>query len=601
MGIINVLDKKTINKIAAGEVVVNGASVLKELLENSIDAGSKNITIDISNGGKDYIRVLDDGCGIMPEDIPLAFLRNSTSKIINSIDNIETLGFRGEALASISYVSKIELITKHAGYPTAKKCKIHSCEIIDEEDIAHVEGTQITVSDLFYNLPVRAKHLRDEREEAAEMISVAEDIALSRPDISFVLTNNKRRLFATPGNAEISDTLLSVYGKETSLRFMPFEYEDSPLHVKGLLVSENHINEREPIRTIFVNNRYVKMPQINKSIDSVYDELFSKKKAEFILYIDIPNNMVDVNVHPSKLSIRFYNESLITLLIRQGVRDFLKNNYVIKESFPKQNTYKTNVLNDGYDTEVKLFKETDTLYNERLSEQMRLEYVPTNNRNKQTQATKEPSLEEDDDLNKNIINRDIFNELSQANIIGNAFGLYALIEYGDELYAIDTHAAHERVLYESYLSSFNQNKLVVQDIMVPIVVELTPKMYTVAINSIDIFLQIGFDICEVSDNSIIIHAIPHYFANEDIKNIFNMLLTHINDCNPTESLKNRNESLIKIACHNAVRGNENISVEETRTLLCDLAKCDFPYACPHGRPTIGKVNKRYFMKVFERI
>lgn len=610
MGIIKVLDDKLINKIAAGEVIVGGASVLKELLENSIDAKSKNIIIDISRGGKDYIRIKDDGCGILPEDIHLAFLRNSTSKITDNIDKITTLGFRGEALASISFVSKIELITKTKDNATAKKCTIYSSEILSTTDISHTDGTEITIYDLFYNLPVRAKHLRDEQSETLEMIAVAENIALSHPEISFMLICDKKQLFSTPGNGRIYDTVYSVFGKKTAERFMPFNYKNDPLLIEGMLSSPNHTNERSQIRTAFVNGRYVKMPGLNKSIDTVYDELFARKRAEFILYITLPEHMIDVNVHPSKLSIKFYNESLISLLLRQGIRDFLKNNYILKEEKPKVEINEIVYTSDNTSEYIDRVAEESTKYIDPKTEQLTLQRNPigaTGNESctmSQTISSTFKSFEKDNihpAENKNLISKDIFTELSEAKFMGNAFGVYALIEYKDDLYAIDTHAAHERVLYENYLSSFNESKLIKQDMMIPAVVSLTPKLYNAALNNIDVFDSIGFEIADFADNSIIIRSIPHYFSSDDIISIFNKLMEKIVDNTSVESVKTRNEALIKIACHNAVRGNEDISLPETKALLKDLYLCDFPYACPHGRPTIGKINKRFFMKVFERI
>lgn len=623
MGVIRLLPKDTVDKIAAGEVVVNASSVIKELLENAIDAKSKNIIVLTKHGGKNLIRVIDDGCGIMREDIPLAFTRNATSKIYDDISSISSLGFRGEALSSISFVSNITVATRHQSEAVGTKCEIYNNEIGTYHDIACNVGTTIEVRDLFFNFPARLKHLGTDSSETKDIIDITGKVALSHTDISVTLVCDERTIFSTSGNGDLKACVSSVLGRSKSDGLMPIQFENEPLYVSGLISSPNYINNKNSEHIVFLNGRYIQCPAITKAIDSVYMEYCGKTGADYILYINLPYNMIDVNIHPSKTTVRFLNESLIMLLIKQGIKDCLKDIFTLKEIIPKHIEEKhfdnsfadENKINHAETIESDSAKPNYQIKSdfakpsveEPKSVQEKLNILPFEETDKDDILQINETFDEAYSVIKKQdiaykINKDIFLELTQMNYIGNAFMLYALIEGKDDLYAMDTHAAHERVLYEKYLCDYNSSKIPVQELMIPIVVSFTPNQYLIALNNVQTFEQLGFSIEDFSDNSIIVRSIPAYLNSDDIKEKISEMVNQIDKFDYTyKDLQSRNEVLIKNACHSAVRGRENISKDSVMYLLKELYKCEMPFTCPHGRPIIGKLNEKYFMKVFERI
>lgn len=624
MGVIRLLPKDTVDKIAAGEVVVNAASVIKELLENAIDAGGKNIIVLTKHGGKNLIRVIDDGCGIMHEDIPLAFTRNATSKIYDDISAISSLGFRGEALSSISFVSTITITTRNNSEEVGTRCEICNNEIGDYQDIACNIGTTIEVRDLFFNFPARLKHLGTDSSETKDIIDITSKVALSHPDISFTLVCDDRTVFSTAGNKDLSSCISSVLGRKKSDGLMYIKFENMPLYVEGMISSPNYINAKNSEHIVFLNGRYIQCPAITKAIDSIYTEYCGKTGADYVLYIKLPYNMIDVNIHPSKTTVRFLNESLIMLLIKQGIKDCLKDNFTVKEIIPQEKKnelndditlknsffepiqvaepFKRNIHSEPTDNEILKTKETQTVQEKLNISQTDGIHVFQDNSFKINETADIDYVSHKKQEIPFKLNKEIFLQLTEMNYIGNAFMLYALIEGKDDLYAIDTHAAHERVLYEKYLKDYNAATIPVQELLVPVVISFTPNQYLLALNNTDTFEQIGFTIDDFSDNSIIVRSIPAYLEGYDIQEKMSDLVNLIDkyDYN-AKDLQNRNEVLIKNACHSAVRGRENISKASVIYLLKELYKCEMPFTCPHGRPIIGKLNEKYFMKVFERI
>ncbi|MFZ7134506.1 MAG: DNA mismatch repair endonuclease MutL [Eubacteriales bacterium] len=602
MNRIKLLPQKIIDEIAAGEVVVNPASVLKELIENSIDAGSKNIIIKIENGGKTLIAVSDDGDGIHREDISFAFLRNATSKIDDSVDAIETLGFRGEALASIAYVSKITLVTKSTDEEVGTKAEITENKINFLSDVASKTGTDIHVRDLFYNIPARYKHLKKNSIETENVIDVTSKAAIAHPEISFQLICDGYEKLFTDGSNDLEKSILAIYGKEVLKGLILIEFDDDPLFVTGLISSPNYVRERNHIRLLILNGRYVESKSLNHAIDSVYQEHYGKKSGDYILFIRLPYHMVDVNIHPAKLNVKLMNESLIMMLIKQGIKDSLKQSFVLKNTeVSKKNIYdfqdikSEKLVFESVEPYVPFKNESSTsdhsiIKNLELSEEAKSD--------NDEYETVEKSLEFRKTLS---LNRDIFAHLAQMKYIGNVFGIYALIESGDEMYAIDTHAAHERVLYEKYLEAYNKRSIHSQTLLIPKIIDFGISEHAILLENVSTLQQIGLEIEDFGNNSIILRTIPYDFYEMNTELLIDRLIDTARSFRQNEDISDRSEKLIKAACHNAVRGKEIISENETRDLLKNLSQCEMPFACPHGRPVIGRLSIQYFMKVFERI
>lgn len=602
MNRIKLLPQKIIDEIAAGEVVVNPASVLKELIENSIDAGSKNIIIKIENGGKTLIAVSDDGDGIHREDISFAFLRNATSKIDDSVDAIETLGFRGEALASIAYVSKVTLVTKSTDEEVGTKAEITENKINFLSDVASKTGTDIHVRDLFYNIPARYKHLKKNSIETDNVIDVTSKAAIAHPEISFQLICDGYEKLFTDGSNDLEKSILAIYGKEVLKGLIPIEFDDDPLFVTGLISSPNYVRERNHIRLLILNGRYVESKSLNHAIDSVYQEHYGKKSGDYILFVRLPYHMVDVNIHPAKLNVKLMNESLIMMLIKQGIKDALKQSFVLKPSeLPKKHAYdfqdikSEKLVFESVEPYVPFKNESDISAHSIINKQSRSEqsYADVN-----VNEIREEILEPKENLS---LGRNIFTQLAHMKYIGNVFGIYALIESGDEMYAIDTHAAHERVLYEKYLEAYNKRSIHSQSLLIPKIIDLGISEHAILLENVSTLQQIGLEIEDFGNNSIILRTIPYDFSEMNTELLIDRLIDTARSFRQNEDISDRSEKLIKAACHNAVRGKEIISENETRDLLKNLSQCEMPFACPHGRPVIGKLPIKYFMKVFERI
>ncbi|NLW69519.1 MAG: DNA mismatch repair endonuclease MutL, partial [Eubacteriaceae bacterium] len=583
------------------EVVTSPASVVKEMLENSIDAKSTVIKVTTLEGGKKLIKVADNGTGIMKDDLPKVFMRSATSKIKDDISSISSLGFRGEALASISYVSKIKLTTRTEKDETGFTCEVIANEIISQKSVACNVGTTIEASDLFYNLPARLKHLSSDSRQTEAVTDIAGKIALSRTDIAFELNCNSKTVFSTPGDGNIKNTCACIMGRGTVSGMMEIQFSDSPLYVKGLISSPAFLKEKSSRQITILNGRYVECEQISKAVETVYNELYGRRGADFILFVTLPFEMTDVNIHPAKTSIRLLNESLITMLIKQGLRNSLREQFVIKQpALPE-----------------KPIRETPDSNYQPLVFEAAKEYLPDNISTRPREISdvvvNKPISEGESDgavsetavsngqVSSPLIDKSILLKLSNMEVIGNAFGLYALIECGDELYAMDTHAAHERVLYDKYLKAFNERSIVKQELLLPQVTELSASQHSLAMENIALFDEIGFSVEDFGGNYISVRSIPAYLSDRSVTPLIEELIEQLTELKSAQDMRNRNELLIKRACHDAVRGRENISADQSRALLRALYETDMPFTCPHGRPILGKIDEKYFMRVFERI
>lgn len=572
MGNIVLLDDLTINQIAAGEVIERPANVVKELVENSIDAGAKNITVEIKQGGKTLIKVIDDGKGISQEDIPNALERHATSKIkkIEDLENTYTMGFRGEALASIVSISKLTIISKTAEDELGFKIVAEAGDIIQAEETATKVGTTMIVENLFYNTPVRYKFLKQDATEFKFIKEFMQKTALANLDISFKLINDGKPVFSSTGNGKIKDLVYQIYGKETSENLIDVDYTEEGIKVTGIIGNTLMAKENRKDQIVFLNKRNIK----NQILTSSADQAFKGgtgigKFGFFILNIDMPANLYDVNVHPTKMEVRFKDESKIYKIFYHAIKsailskDFLGNNEnEINKSDYVQNEF--NFLTNHFNKE----KNSDNVIT-RIA------------------TTKDSTT----DNNPDIIHREEKRKVDYK-YKGILFRTYIVIEIGDEIYLIDQHAAHERLLYEKIKANYKNNLTTNSQMMlVPEVYDLTHKEIEFVKNNIEMFKNIGFDIELFGENSVKISGIPDIDYRVNSKNVFLDTLDEMLT-NERSSSKDIEERFIAtVACKAAVKANMDLEPQEVDNLIQNLLTLKNPYTCPHGRPTTIKFSK----------
>lgn len=596
MGKIHVLNENISNKIAAGEVVERPSSVIKELIENSIDANASSITIEIKDGGISYIRISDNGIGMDSEDAKISFIRHSTSKISSESDlfYINTLGFRGEALASIASVAYIEMLTKQKEDNYGTKINIEGGELKYIETAGCSDGTTITVKNLFYNTPARLKFLKKESREAAIISDMLLKLSLSRPDISFKYINNNKLIFNTPGDGSLKNTILILYGKDTYSSLININYSNNYLSINGFVGSSKIARSNRNHQVFFVNNRLVKNKILSTAVDNAYKTYLTINKFAFcIIFIDINPELIDVNVHPTKSEIRFQNESEIFSAIFNTVRNGLTGEILIpnlsfdeddnKEIHVKDNVYEIEKQENLFDSNI--IEDTKYLFKENSKLQ----------ENNKTYMDIEPVKE------SSIENIDFKSILPPLIVLGQCHYTYILAQGPDGLYIIDQHAAHERIMYEKFKDSYESSGIQSQELLVPLVIEMTPDEIIIIKENIEKFHKLGFDIDNFGNNSLIIRAVPIIFGEPQLKKLFIEIVDNINSNNLSGSSNFIDKSLYTLACKSAVKANDKLSDIEMSELLNMLRLTNNPYNCPHGRPTIIKMSKYELEKKFKRI
>jgi DNA mismatch repair protein MutL len=563
MGNIVLLDELTINKIAAGEVIERPANVVKELVENSIDAGATNVVIEVKNGGKTFIRVSDNGKGIELDDMQVAIERHATSKIrkIEDLENTYTMGFRGEALASIVAISRTTLQTKTANMEAAMQMIIEAGNIIGAEETAGKVGTTITVENLFFNTPVRYKFLKQDATEFKYIKELVQKIALANTNVAIKLINDGKNVFQTNGNGEIKDIVYNLYGKEIKENLVDVNYEHENIKVTGVVGNTLMANETRKNQIVFLNKRNIKNPIITNSADQAFKGGAGiGKYGFFILNIEMPADMYDVNVHPTKMEVRFKDEQQLYKVVYHAIKGALLN-----KDFLGNNENENN-KEEYIDNEFKF-----------LTNYMN----PNNDSVVFTQNAPKIAL----------INRDKTRNI-EYKYIGIIYKTYIIIQIENELFLVDQHAAHERVLYEQIKDNYKKNiKNNSQMMLVPEVVSLTNKEMEFVQNNITLFQNYGFDIETFGDNEIKINGIPdlEYKIKIDTKNIFMDILDEMITKERT-TIKDIEERFIAtVACKAAVKAGMVLNQTEVKKLLDKLFSLKNPYTCPHGRPTTVKL------------
>lgn len=572
MSKIRVMSENLANKIAAGEVVEKCASVLKELVENSIDAKSTSIKVNLKNGGLEEIKVTDNGIGMDKEDATMAFLRHATSKIYKDDDLyfIETLGFRGEALASIASVSEVDLITCNKLVGTHVHLKGGS--VLSVLDAPLKEGTQITISNLFYNTPARLKYLKSETTELNNCIKYIENLALSNPDISFSLFNNERLILKTSGKGNLLKTIHEIYGLNVSSNMLEIKASNDDFLIEGYVSKPSVLKKNRNHLNIFVNNRVIKNIEINRAINDAYN---TYKHEGFypitVINIETDPTLVDVNIHPTKQDIKFSKMDELIELLYKTIKKVLYNNLLIPDANLKD--------------------EEDNKYIEPLKNDIYLE--------KKEEVIVQKTMDFQDTLEP--VKNEEFKKLSLYPV-GQVHGTFIIAEDSENMYIIDQHAAHERVNYEMITKRFLESEITITDMIVPLSIELSKSDYELFTEKKYVLEDLGFKIEEFGINTIIIKAHPTWlksnYEGDNIKYIVDLVISESKNFNKEKFL----DSLAKmVSCKMSVKANEHLSLLQMEELLKDLVKCDNPYNCCHGRPSIMKYSNYELEKMFKRV
>lgn len=613
MSIIKQLDDFTINQIAAGEVIERPSSVVKELIENSIDADSTAITVEIKDGGISYIRVTDNGKGMDREDALLSFERHATSKISDAkdLDRISTLGFRGEALASIAAVSQMEMYTRRPSAIAGYHITNHGGTIIDNKEAGCPEGTSIIVRNLFYNAPARLKFLKTNRSESAAISELISKIILAHPEIAIKFINNDSLIYRSSGDSSLKNAILSVYGHDTKDQLMYIRKENDSLGLKlhGFLGKPSLSRTNRKHQSFFVNGRYIKSKILSQSLEDATSEVTMINHFPWaVLNIEIPPIDIDVNVHPSKTEIRFNNEKEIYSTIYKWIRETIEDHPVIPNLIASEMIDKVACINkneeilDSKATQSSNIKQEKNHY---IREELVIDRVESQDPDIKTEPLPiqidliDDIASIDNELNDNTkVNYDFM----RMRIIGRVFNTYILVELDNDLYIIDQHAAHERLLYERINNSINKQEIVIQQLSPPFVLELTHAEYTLVTSNLQNFTNMGFIIEPFGQSTFIIRGLPVLIKDINIRQLFNRVLDSLYEENrKVNSNHIEKETIIKMACRQAVKANDKLDDNEILGLLRDLSLNKIPLTCPHGRPIMTTISQSELEKKFKRI
>ena len=681
MAIINILDEATINQLQAGEVVERPSSVVKELVENSVDAGSKKIIVEIEDGGKKFIRITDNGSGIDSSEVEKSFLRHATSKInkIDDLYDLYSLGFRGEALASIASVSKIEMITRPKDEPVGTKILVEGGNIKLKEPVGTNNGTTIMVRDLFFNTPVRQKFLKSTHAETINISDLINKLAIGNPNVSIKYVNNKKTMLNSPGDGKLINTIRSIYGKDITENLIELNHESQFFKISGYIGNNNVYRANKNLQHIYINKRYVKSKVILDAISEGYKSLIPiNKHAVCFLNIEIDPSKIDVNIHPTKLELKFENEQQIYVELKEYIRSSLiRSNLIGKyETFDKKENLiskpitspkkienkseQINIdnLNQGILNNLEKEYKNQTYNFEELEERKKLEKEFKESKNAINQSKtdevivldeaidlnkvysfndllelekKEEAKKLDDDIYKNnneiytqsnnLKNQSINEEsisyeknmhqpefiedkkhqfcLNEYIVIGTIFKTYIILQKGSNMYLLDQHAAHERVLYERYMDKFYNMDINMQMLLDPIVLELSTTDMLKIEKNIDLFMKFGFEIEIFGKNHIMIRCVPTIFGTPESEKFVLDIIDNIDEINNNYELKG--EKFASMACKSAIKANDTIYEEEINSLLKQIEMCKNPFTCPHGRPIFVEISKTEIEKMFKRI
>lgn len=613
MANIHQLDRHMIDKIAAGEVVERPASVVKELVENSLDAGSSSITVEIKNGGLSYIRVTDNGAGMDDTDTKLCFKPHATSKILNENDlfSIATLGFRGEALPSICEVSKVSLSTRQKNTETAIFIENHGGKIIDEKTTGKPEGTTIIVEDLFFNVPARLKFSKKAASEAALISNIILQYILAKPSVSFRLINNGKDVYKSIGDGNLLNAVYSVYGRETSDHMIEISYEYDGIKIYGLIGDSQLVRSSKNNQSLFVNGRYIKNDEIANSIKLGYqNRIMPVKFPVFIMNLTVPLDEVDVNVHPNKLEVRFQRIELIKECFYKAVRSTLDKFYTTIKQETKSFAFEEPKPISMPTVAPPIFEQPKIDYQEKINESVSnifaADKIKSNDYPVLEEQTVMPMLEKvvqkakepEPEVQQIVLMPD--DDVSDYRVIGQLFLTYILIEYKDNFLMIDQHAARERINTNLLVDQLEQQNVSYQSLLVPILIKLTAQEHTTILENIEFFETLGFSLSDFGDNSLKIDAIPSILGEPHLQDFFLEAVDNLGELKQGK-VELKKSKLFQTACKHSIKGGEKLSPEQIKYLISETMIHKTPLHCPHGRPIVIIKTKTEIEKMFGRI
>lgn len=606
MGIINVLDDSTINKIAAGEVIERPSSIVKELVENALDAGSTDITVEVRNGGIGFIRISDNGRGMEKEDMELAFLRHATSKIRSASDlyTIHTLGFRGEALASIAAVSKVEMLSKPKDAVTGWRRCMEGGKCTAMEECGCQEGTIITITELFYNTPARLKFLKSETREGSYITDVMQNLAMSHTDVSFKYRLNDKLVFATRGDKDLKSSILSIYGRSFASNIIEVKYSKDLISVYGFIGNANLSKGNRNYQSIYVNGRYVKNKTITAAVEAAYKSMLTINKFPFfVLSLTVNPEFIDVNVHPAKSEIKFQDEQMVFSWVFHCVKDGLMAiSPLLNDNMkPKKEDYMGSPI-QSYTQQSFTAPSQPVSYTVEEPEATRDTYRESAQESSNDYSIGDtnasvPKEKEDSEDTSALRQVPKFGPLS---IIGQIHFTYIIAEDSESMYIIDQHAAHERIYYEKYQKAYKEAGIQCQALIAPIVINLSPSEKIIVMESTRIFENLGYVIEDFGGGDIALRAVPVIFGNPDPKELFLEVVSGF-EGGEKELPHTIDKILYTMACKSAIKAGDKLSLKEMSELINTLRLCDSPFTCPHGRPTIIKISETEMEKKFKRI
>lgn len=606
MGSIKVMDEVLANKIAAGEVVEKMMNVVKELVENSIDAKSDEIKIELIDSGTKMIKVSDNGVGMDKDDAILAFSRHATSKLssLSDLFNISSLGFRGEALPSIASISKIILKTSNKNRGTLIKIEGGHIEEVISSDLQ--KGTDITVSSIFYNTPVRLKYIKNLYTELAHITDYISKMALSYPNIKFTLINNNKVLLKTDGNSNLLKVIYEIYGSDISKKMVEISGENDDYLISGYISYPEMARSNRNNITLLVNGRVIRNNEIIKSITDSYHTYIPKDKFPIaILNIEVDPILVDVNIHPTKMDVKFSKMDVLKELIKETLSKKIKELLLIPEATVRTSFSVNEIINNNKnsiensektESEKVLIKDLTEKFQENFSSKIIEDY----------EINEETEIYEDKETRKEQIQliEDISTNSSKIKKIiprGIVYETYIIAENEDGMYIIDQHAAAERINYEKCLNSLLNTNVEKIPLLIPISLEFPPNEYIIIKNNLSLLESIGFEIDEFGANTFVVRSHPTFIkderAKDDILKIFEIVATR----EDFDKAKFIDHTAATMACRMSIKGNDYINLEEAEYLLDALGKCDNPFNCPHGRPTIITYTKYDLEKMFKRV
>ena len=648
MANIQVLDQITIDKIAAGEVIERPSSIVKELVENAIDAGSTAVTVEIKEGGISFIRITDNGCGIPKNEVPLAFLRHSTSKIrsVEDLTTVASLGFRGEALSSIAAIAQVELITKEKDALLGTRYQIEGGVEKRIEETGARDGSTFLIHQIFYNTPARRKFLKTPMTEASHVNELMIRLALSHPEVSFEFINNGQSKLHTSGNGRLKDVIYQVFGREITQNLLEVDEAIPGLKVTGYIGKPLISRGNRNYENYYINGRYVKSSIIAKAIEDAYKDFTMQHKYPFtVLHFTMDGSDLDVNVHPTKMELRFSKQQDVYNFVYQAIKKALNQKELIPRVelptpkpevkhnavLPQKPSVPTPVPVSPKPTEQPKQEQNLDYFMEKMKERV-ASYHKQNSQAEVKNATAVHREKEPEQINRiqeavnyrktqeakipvakpiekpaeqlNLFEEKLLAKESviQHKIIGQVFDTYWLVEFNNELFIIDQHAAHERVLYEKTLHGMKEREYTSQYLSPPIILDLSMQEAEVLKEHIDTFSKIGFEIEAFGGDSYAIRAVPDNLfsiAKKDL--LIEMLDQMVDGISSNEAPDIIAEKVASMSCKAAVKGNARLSASEVQTLIGELLILDNPYHCPHGRPTIIAMSKHELEKKFKRI